>query len=294
MILSIAGYSLGETRSLAEILVLFKQYEARWIEIWPFNLEGGDQSLPGWEHRYEGRNVSKAEELLDTYGVGVSCVTTAAAFSKELVTDTQGYLSTLKGAIDVADMLCCKLVNCYCYYFGLGRGASIEPFIQMLRPAVDYAAEKGVTLLLENEAHDITGTVDGMLRILEAVDSPALKTTYDATNYYQAGEEGFPSAYYRLKEYIAYVHVKGGCIYNPVLHTEVCKGGSMTGRTEDEEAYIYYPPLPDGAVNMEKLLSQLREDHYKGFCTIEPHVPPELVEGYYNIEIPWLRLRGVH
>lgn len=294
MILAIAGYSLGEARSLAEILALFKRYEARWIELWPFNLEGGDRSLPGWEHRYEGRDVSRAEELLNTYGVGAACVTTAGAFSKELVADPQDYLSTLKGAIDVADALCCKLVNCYCYYFALGREAPIKPFVHVMRPAADYAAEKGITLVLENEAHDATSTVDGMLKILEAVDSPALKTTYDATNYYQASEEGFPDAYNRLKEHIAYVHVKGGCIYNPSIHTEACRGGSMTGRSGDEDVYIYYPPLPEGAVNMERLLSRLREESYKGFCTIEPHVPPALVENYYDIEIPYLRQRGVH
>ena len=35
-------------------------------------------------------------------------------------------------------------------------------------PAAGYAAERGVTLVLENEALDALATVAGMLRILEA------------------------------------------------------------------------------------------------------------------------------
>jgi len=292
MILGISGQALAKTHSLAQILSLFNQLEARWIELWPENLEGTDPGLPAWSQRYEGRDVGKAEATLSAHGMGVACVTMPGAFAKEMVADPKDYLAALKKAVDVAATLHCKLVNSYCYHFALGRGPSIEPLVRVLRPGADYAAERGVTLVLENEAHDVSGTVEGMLSILEAVDSPAMRTNYDPTNYYQASEEGFPYACNRLREHIAYVHVKGGCLYDPALYPEEGKGGTMTGRSTD--AHIYYPPLPEGAINMERLLTRLRQDHYEGFCTIEPHVPPDLVERYYRIEVPYLRRRGVN
>ena len=61
-----------------------------------------------------------------------------------------------------------------------------------------------------------------------------------------------------------------------------------------EDQHIHYCPLPEGAVNIEGLLTQLREDKYNGFCTLEPHVPPRLVEEYYRVEVSYLRRRGVH
>ena len=292
MILGVSGQALGTNRSLAEILALLNQLDVRWIELWPPNLEGGDPQLPAWGSRYEGRDVAKAEEVLNAHGIGVACVTMPGAFSKEMVSDPKDYLSALKKAVDVAVALHCRLVNSYCYHFALGRGAPIAPLIRVLRPAADYAAERGVTLVLENEAHDASGTVGGMLRILEAIDSPAMKTNYDPTNYYQASEEGYPYAYNCLQEHIAHVHLKGGCLYDPALYPEVGKGGPMTGRPV--EGHIYYPPLPEGALNAERLLARLREDGYQGFCTIEPHVPPDHVERYYRIEIPYLRRHGVH
>jgi sugar phosphate isomerase/epimerase len=292
MILGIAGYTLGKSHTLSQILAKFKQYEARWVELWPWNFEGGDPDLAGWEDRFEGRDVEKAEAVLNEFGIGVACINLPVAFSKEVVANPGDYLAALNKAVDVAVALNSKYVNCYCYYFSLGRDNPINSFVEVMKAAAIYAEAHGITLLLENEAHDATSTVAGMLRILEAVDSSALKTTYDPVNYYQANEEGFPYAYDRLKKYIAYVHVKGGCIYDPSLHSEQARGGTLSGWPAG--GYIYYPPLPDGAINTDRLLARLTEDHYEGIVMIEPHIPPELADKYYEIEISYLRRRGVH
>jgi len=292
MILGIAGYTLGKSHSLAQILSKFKQYEARWVELWPWNLEGGDPSLIAAEDRFEGRDVLKCEQVLNEYGIGVACVTFPAAFSAELVAKPDEYLAALQKAIDVASALNSKFVNCYCYYFALGRDSSVDAFVKLMKKAAKYAQEQGVTLLIENEAHDATGTIVGMQKILDGVGSDSFKTTYDPVNYYQAYEEGFPKAYDLLKKYIAYVHVKGGCIYEPAIHSEKARGGTLTGGIKD--GYIYYPPLPGSAVNTEQLLARLTADRYEGFIMIEPHVPPEMADEYYAIETKYLRKHGVH
>ncbi len=292
MILGIAGYTLGKSHTLSQILSKFKRYEARWVEIWPWNLEGGDPGLTAWEDRFEGRDVEKCEQVLNEYGIGVACVTFPAAFSKELVAKPEEYLKALEKAIDVAKALNSKFVNCYCYFFALGRDASIDQFVSLMKRAAKYAEEHNVTLLIENEAHDATATVSGMLKILEAVNSKAFKTTYDPVNYYQANEEGYPDAYERLKKYIAYVHVKGGCLYKPGVHSEKAKGGNLTGWPTN--GFIYYPPTPESAVNTERVLTRLIEDNYFGVIMIEPHVTPDLADEYYAIETKYLRKRGVH
>ena len=288
MILGISGQALGTTRTLGEILALLRKLDVRWIELWPPNLEG--RIAPG--RGYEGKDVGKAKDVLMEYGIGVACVTMSGAFIKEMVEDAHAYLDALKAAVDVAVALGAQLVNSYCFHWALGYDADIGPFVKMLRPAAAYAADKGVTLVLENEAHDSSGTVEGMLRILEGVGSEAFKTNFDATNYYQASEEPFPYGYRRLKEYIGYVHLKNGCLHDPSIHDEVGRGGTMPKL--GKEQYIHYCPLPEGAVNIEALLTQLREDRYDGFCTLEPHVPPEHVERFYQIEVSYLRRRGVH
>jgi len=288
MIVGISGQALGTTLSLAEILALLRKLDVRWIELWPPNLEGG--IAPG--RGYEGKDVGKAKDILTEYGIGVACVTMPGAFAKEMVEDADAYLAALKAASDVAAALGARLVNSYCEQWAPGHDADIGPFVQMSRSAAAYAADKGVTLVLENEAHDASGTVEGMLRILEGVGSEAFKANFDATNYYQASEEPFPYAYRRLKDYIGYVHLKNGCLHDPTVHSEIGRGGTMPKLGEDQ--HIHYCPLPEGAVNIEGLLTQLRGDRYEGFCTLEPHVPPEHVERFYHVEVSYLRRRGVH
>lgn len=292
MLLAISGQSLGADRSLGEILSVLNDLDVRWIDLWPENVEGGDFSLAGSTHRYEGREIDKVETELNAHGIGVSCVSMPGAFSTALAADPEDYLSALKKAIDVADFLRAKLVNSYVYNFAREPGAPIDTIASILRTAVDHAAVRDITLVLENEAHDTTATVTGMRRIIDEVSSPWLKTTLDAANYYQAGEEPFPLAYKELKDVIGYLHLKGGCSYVPEWHPEWGRGGEMTGSRSG--GHIFYPPLNKAAYNVEQLLTFALGDHVSEFCMIEPHVPASRVEDYYRVEVPYLRRHGVH
>lgn len=91
-----------------------------------------------------------------------------------------------------------------------GNGKDV-PFFK-LKPyyerAIRKAEQRKIYLALENEAHDITQSPEGMKAFVEYMDSEYFQTNFDATNYYQAGYEGFPYAYEVLKEHIVHVHIK--------------------------------------------------------------------------------------
>lgn len=285
MILGISGQVLGRTRSLPATLALFRKLNVRYIELWPSNLEGGIAP----EECYEGKDVERAEDTLNEYGIGVACLTLPGAASWATLEGAEAYLTALQGTVDVAKALGASLVNNYC---PLARGADTGPLVEVLRAAAAYAALEGVILVLEPMADSASGTVEGMLRILEGVGSEAFKTNFDATNYYQASDEPFPYGYRRLKDYIGYVHLKNGCIHDAAVHGEAGRGGIMPKLGKDR--HIHYCPLSEGAVNIEGLLARLREDKYHGFCTIEPHWLPDDLEKCYDAEVSYLRRRGVH
>lgn len=286
--ITIEGEALGAARPLEEQLAFFRGLDVRWMEFWPPNAEGGISP----KIRYEGKDLGKAKETLAKHGVGVACVAMPAAFFPEMVQgDLDDYLAAFRGAVDAASELGAKLVNSYCFHWAMGQdNTNIGPFVSMLRRVAPYAADKGVTVLLENEARDATGTVAGMLRIMEAVGSDAFGTTYDAANYYHGTEEAWPYAYNKLKPYIRYVHVKNARLHDPTVDREEDKGPWMP-RLENQ--YLHYCPIPDGAVNIEGLLNQLKADNYTGFCAIEPKVPPDQMEKYYRIDVDYLRERGM-
>ncbi|HBN97527.1 MAG TPA: sugar phosphate isomerase/epimerase, partial [Firmicutes bacterium] len=60
----------------------------------------------------------------------------------------------------------------------------------------------GVTLVLENEAHDMTHTPENALAIINHFQSSNFRLNLDATNFYQGGNEAFPYAYDLLKDVI--------------------------------------------------------------------------------------------
>lgn len=288
MKLGISGQALSKTRTLEEVLQVLQRFQVNAIELWPENIPAmaGEQYMKG---AYRGRDIQKAKEILNRYSVDVACVTMGGAFNRDLVMGVEGYARELVYAVEAARELGAKLVNHYCYHICLmDEALDMGRIIKYFEPAVKKAEELDITLVLENEAHDATRTPEGMLAIVRAVDSSRFKVNFDATNFYHASCEGFPHAYEVLKSHIGYVHLKNGCIFHVGSgHDEYAKGSIMTGVNEGK--YIYYPPLPRGAVNMDGLLYRLEMDGYGGYCTLEPHTTPEQVEQYYCEEVAYLR-----
>ncbi len=293
MELAASGQVLGREEGLEAILGRLNRLGIGSVELWPVNIPVAGAPVKLQEFRYEGRSIEKAAELLKKYGVSVACVSVSGAFSAEMTEDIDLYCASLCHAIEVAGELGSSIVNHYCYHLALD--ADIDAALDRLRRAWDPAIEKahdcGITLALENEAHDATRTPDGMLKILKAIGSEHFRTNYDACNYYHASQEGFPYAYDLLKEYVAYVHIKNGCIYNPGAgHGSDSRGGVFTG--EHAPDHIYYPGISEGAVNIDGLLRRLESDGYDGYCTLEPHTIPANVERYWQADLAYLHSRG--
>jgi sugar phosphate isomerase/epimerase len=282
MQLAISGQLLGSVQPLGQILELFRSLDIAAIEIWPSNvpaLPNGDAAdLRG---RYEHRDVEQARRLLHSLGCTAACVTLSGGTLKRCTTEGAGVGTTvLKEAVDAAATLGAKVVNCYL------AGLAPALFVAAARPAAEYAGRHGITIVLENEAHDDSGTARSVRSIVEAVDSPHFGTLFDACNYYQAGEEAYPYAYEVLKPFIRYAHLKGGCQYRPDLRPSDHRGGTMRGASGEHIAYV---PIADGAVNIDGMLHRLARDGYQGFVTLEPHVPPAEAAAYYRQEVPHVR-----
>ena len=86
--------------------------------------------------------------------------------------------------------------------------------IEGLGACVDYAQEQGVMLLLENH-WGLTTTADGMLRVLEGVNSPWLRVILDMGNFYYDGDMYGPME--QVAPYVDLAHAKtypgGGLVF---------------------------------------------------------------------------------
>lgn len=281
MKLAVSGQLLMRSRSLPEIADLLRSLEVEAIELWPGNIPGGDD--PEQEQRYEQKEIAAARRILDERGMQVACLTLGFGLLGRCTEAGPDYGTTaLKGAVDAAAALGAPLVNCYL------AGLAPALFVAAVQPAADYAGTAGVTIVLENEAHDDSGPAATVRSIVEAVGSPSFGTQYDPCNYYHANEEPYPAAYETVREHVRYVHLKGGCHYDPATRPHDHKGGLMRG---SDDRFIGYTTIADGAFNADGIIRRLADDGYTGYVTLEPHVPAEQALAYYQRDIPYVRNR---
>jgi len=278
MRLAVNGQQLAATCALPDLLDRVLALNVDAVELWPQNLTGG--STAEEKERYETKDVEGAVRALRERGVEAACVTLGFD-GLPMIVERGGVpaaTEALRGAVEAAAALGSKLVNCYL------AGVPGATFVEAAGPAAELAQARGITIVLENEAHDDSATPEGMLEILDAVGSPGLKTLYDPCNYYQAGEEAYPSAYEALGDRIGYVHLKGGAAYAP--GTEAHRGGTFRGFADK---YIGYGALSESAYDVEAVVARLTRDGYEGFVTLEPHVPAERVEALLRADLGYLR-----
>lgn len=278
MKLGISGQALGEVMPFEEIVRMGKKYGVHDYEIWPCNA--------GVENDYSKADLQRIKNIMSREGVRICCVTLGAGFNQEEVRDPAGYARLLINALKAAKELGAPVVNHYCGCINPTAGADYSLLEKYWRGPLEYAQECGVTLVLENEAHDCTATPEKMLAVLKYFNHPNFRTNFDAVNYFHASCEGFPWAYEVLKPYIGYVHIKNACLYHPEANQpQYNRGTPMAGRFGP--APIQYAPIPSGAVNIGALLTAL-EAEYEGVCTLEPHTDPAHVEAFYRVESRWL------
>lgn len=279
MKLALNAQQLAATHTLPEILDIFEAHGVKALELWPSNLLGS-ASTPEENERYETKDVETACNLIRKRGFEVACVTLGfhAAPLSLAKGGTQRLTEALQGAVDAAVTLGSQLVNCYTAHI------SLSLFLEAVRPAAAYAAARGVVITLENEAHDESAVPEDIARLVETIDSPGFRTQYDPCNYYHAYLEPYPHSYEVLRDHIGYVHFKGGCHY--VDREGIYKGSLMRHSTRD---YIGYVPLEEAAFSVDGIVRRLQADGYKGWITLEPHVPATAIPEFYKRDLAYLR-----
>lgn len=279
MKIAINAQQLSATHSLSQILDVLDSHGVKALDIWPDNLAGG--GTPEEHSRYETRDVIASAKLIHSRGFEVACVTLGFWASSLCFARGGGkaFTEALCGAVDAAATFGAKFVNTY------SVGIPLSIWGDAVAPAAEYAASKGIVIVIENEAHDESGLPHNVAALCERVAKPSFGTLYDPCNYYHAGVEAFPAAYTTLKSHIKYVHLKGGSNYD-AISPEIHKGSAMRDGTRD---FIGYVPLPEASFNVEAILRRLKADGYDGYITLEPHVASQYILEFYKQEVPYLQ-----
>jgi len=247
-------------RPIEELLDVAEGLRVRHLELW----------IP---HNFAFEDLSRIEKELSRRDLHAAAISTWTQLN--LPGDVGPRKHLIRQSIDAAKALGARSVNTY---LGAHPDRTPEQAVQAYReniiPLTESAEAAGVYITLENEfettGRDLTREAEGVLRLMEAVNSPFFRLNFDPCNFYFAGEEPYPYAYKLLQRHIGYVHLKDGMKFHPRLSPDPGEGFLWKDLSGD---YVCCT-LGKGAIPYGPLLRDIVRSSYEGYFALEPHVPP--------------------
>lgn len=264
MKIAISGTELQETERISELIESAAELGISFIELW-------------YPRNTAGAGLEQALSQIQEAGLRVACVATGSElFRKGGSLKDQALLME---AIELAHRVGAPYANTYFGYHSVqDDAAAIATYRSYLEPCLKLAVDRGVTIVLENEfnafgvdsaASDVTRRPASLVRLFEAVDSPAFRLNFDACNFYCAGVDPFPDAYEMVRPFIAYCHVKDGRLCPAPAH-DAAPDPDWRIYTDFDNNYLMRP-MGEGVIPWTSIMRRLQGDGYDGFLTLEPH-----------------------
>lgn len=229
----------------------------------------------GWRHiearAIDGTNITtisdaefeRARAALAAAGITVNCFGSGVAnWACRIDQPPDSSYAEMRRALPRMAKLGTKLIRVMSFAVPpekLDRDWSTEA-ISRMKVIAGMAADAGVTCVHENCSGWGALSAEHTLRLLEGVDSPALKLVFDTGNPVFHDDVRGPGPwrkqdaweFYRaVREHIVYVHIKDG-------------------RWENGQETYTFPGEGDGAVR--RVLTDLLQAGYDGGISIEPHM----------------------
>jgi len=127
--------------------------------------------------------------------------------------------------------------------------APLGPELDRMAALAEIAAGQGLVLAHENEKEIFGDTPGRCADLITAVNSPALRATFDAANFVQCGVRPYDEAYRPLRPHLVYLQVKDAL--------------AATGEVV---------PAGEGDGQVRETLAALRDSGFAGFMSLEPHL----------------------
>lgn len=237
----------------------------------------------------QNEGFDEAAEVLDGYGVRIVCVNATAKWRVMITDDVSAAQKAVCDVISLAADVGAGYVITYPGHDpALGFDEIVEQYKRRMAPCHDLAADKGVTMLLENhfdlrnedpEATDVVREPELTARFLDALDAPHVKVNFDAGNVYAAGIEPWPYGYRILRDYIAYAHLKGMSRFSEKLYGPEDQYETLT----DSRAGTFLPvAVGDDGINYWGLLAEMAQDGAVEYAAFEDHARAEHAERVFE------------
>jgi sugar phosphate isomerase/epimerase len=160
-------------------------------------------------------------------------------------------LDRMRRIADIAGELGTGIVRVFSFFMPPGEPPQRhrQQVIERMRALVSIAEDRGLVLAHENEKEIYGDRPERCADLITAVNSPALRATFDAANFVQCGVRPHSEAYGLLRPYLVYLQVKDAL--------------AATGEVV---------PAGQGDGQVRETLSALGNEGFGGYLSLEPHL----------------------
>ena len=195
---------------------------------------------------------------MDKFGIKASSIGSPIG-KVYLDDDFEMHFNLFCHVVEIAKILGAKYIRIFSFYSHEEWDKnSRQEVINRLSRMIDYAKNKNVILLHENEKDIFGDTAIRCLDLMQELYCDNFKAVFDPANFVQVGENTL-DAYDKLHNYVAYMHIK-----------DSQKDGTVV-------------PAGKGEGNIEVILTELFKKGYNGFISLEPHLGS--FDGLANLEL---------
>ena len=198
----------------------------------------------------DGEQLRRAKGALTASGVRVSSI--GSPIGKISISDDNGpHLERMKYALEVAEFLEAPYIRIFSYFIPEGDDPDDyrDEVISRMSDLAAVAEGSGITLVHENEKEIYGDIPRRCLEIVRAVDSPALKLTWDNANFVQCGVRPYTEGYPLLSPHVDYLQVKDARFADGVV-----------------------VPAGAGDGQFRESMRAFTAAGFEGFASLEPHL----------------------
>lgn len=227
--------------SVDKQIALLRELGITWVEF----RSGDKKSIAD----YTLEEAAALKKKLDENGIGVSAI--GSPIGKiGIEEDFEPHFEKFKHIAKLAEILGTRYIRMFSFFIPQDREAEDfrDEVLKRLRCLKEYAAEKNLVLLHENEKGIYGDSAQRCLDLMQELYGDHFKCTFDFANFVQCKQETLP-AYDMLKPYISYIHVKDARF----------EGGEVV-------------PGGEGDGHLAEIFEKLDQAGFEGFLSLEPHL----------------------
>ncbi len=261
----IAGHTMGTPEyTVCEAIELMRKINADGVEI-----VVQDDYRSGLSCDCDEKTLAEVKQCAQQNGIQIICLTPYNSFFNSLdETVRQGEIEAIKKVIDYCDYLGAKYIRIYGGNLAAGDTENLSErrakLVQSMRELGDLAAEKGVTLIIENHFNTMAVSAKDSAALIEDIDHPAVRILYDQANLTFTGNEDYKDAISIQQQYVSYMHVK-----DLVFKEGVAFSSSNVAHPDESERNVYTRIVGEGVVPWPEILRSVKERGYDGWLSLE-------------------------